>query len=175
MPVEDCAHLTISLILSRSSSFATTLVNACLGLFVVCLTCVSLLRISILYLSVVGPPWPSRPLIRSVAFLTAIFIQSLLPCLPVAPSMYVSVSLPPPLACHLHVFMHSLSRCADVLEISKDVLKQAYEMQVYDYTRFLKSTRLFRNMSEVQVVLTKTWKNMYELRAMDAVRSVFDL
>jgi hypothetical protein len=61
----------------------------------------------------------------------------------------------------LNVFSSSvnaclLSRCADVLEISTDLLKQANEMQVLDYTRFLKSTRLFSMMSEAQVIHGQT-------------------
>jgi hypothetical protein len=98
----------------------------------------------------------ARPLICSLAFLTfTIFVESLLPCLSVTSYMYASVSLSLPVARRLHVFCALSFRCADVLEISTDVLKQAYEMQMYDYTRFLKSTRLFSNMSEVQVVLRK--------------------
>ena len=80
------------------------------------------------------------------------------------PPLYVSVSHWITLFSNarlLHVFSSSvharrLSRCADVLEISTDLLKQAYEMQVLDYTRFLKSTRLFSMMSEAQVIHGQT-------------------
>ena len=90
-------------------------------------------------------------------------VASLLFCLSVTQHcMYLSLTLFSH-ARWLHVFLFflvcscmSAVCCADVLEISTDLLKQAYEMQIHDYTRFLKSTRLFSMMSEAQVILRQT-------------------